>query len=203
MTVLSDVVSIIGHMNHKITAYLFGDESLLLRTALADVGLRCAALDRLNELADLEPASSLVVAVASPVRPKTSLALVNAACVAHGITWLPIGAFEDGVAHVGPLVAPGASACYDCLTEQPSDTLEYRAGSYRELEGRPAQTVPPPGLDQWRLSVAALIVQRWIHAHDLRLAGQRFTISTDELTINREWAPRSALCQTCESGRVG
>ena len=182
-------------MTSAMRCYLTSDQSGSVQTSLARHGLPYTTLPQVAAISDLDPGTSIVVAVASAVRPVTDLTIINQACVARGITWLPIGAFVDGVAHVGPLVVPRASACFCC--EQQMHTLEYRTPGYRELEGRPATSMPPPGLYEWRASLAALIVQRWVTASDLRLAGHRFTIASEALTVTRTWLTRSETCVTC------
>jgi bacteriocin biosynthesis cyclodehydratase domain-containing protein len=167
---------------------------------LAHHGLSCEALDNPDDAEYLDPFCSVVVALASPVRPRTSLATINAACVDSGLTWLPIS-FEGATAYVGPLVVPGTSACLDCHAGADDVTLEYRAGTYRELEGQPPTPPAAYGAHEFGLSLATVVLARWILDHDPHLPGRQFSIALRDLTVSRAWWRRETVCATC--GDIG
>jgi len=204
MLATSDVLRAVQQHSRVSTIHVFGDESAALLGMLAQSGLDCIALSELSDIDTLDPQNAVLAVVASEVRPESSLAVANEACVTRGLTWLPIGAIDrdsDGGDRVtvGPLVVPGSGACFDCSIDDAGDTLEYRSSGYRELEGRHGTTDPNP-LNAPRLALASLILSRWIEARDPRLPGRRFTLTRGEPDLGHTWIPRSAACRTCSSG---
>ncbi|MGH8962518.1 MAG: TOMM precursor leader peptide-binding protein [Jatrophihabitantaceae bacterium] len=169
-----------------------GDE---LRRALSDSGARCAALPGPARIAGLDPARSLVVVAAADEEPMQRLHEVNAACLAHGVSWLPVGGYDGAIVHVGPLMIPGQSACAECLSRRLAANVEY-AEAYPDICTAPSAPAPP-ALRDWAYSIAALIVLRWIANRDARLPGRLFTLVPDELTIREATVYRVPRCTSC------
>ncbi|MEO8888784.1 MAG: TOMM precursor leader peptide-binding protein [Jatrophihabitantaceae bacterium] len=166
-----------------------------LLDALSASGVHCTELRDLRRIAELDPARSVVVVVASDQHPTQRLREVNAACIARGIVWLPVGAYDGAVIRVGPLMIPGQTACADCLLRRLAANVEYSA-EYRDIADAPAAPTPP-ALRAWSYSVAALILLRWLANHDVRLPGRLFTLVPDDLAIRQATVYRVPRCETC------
>ena len=166
-----------------------------LLATLSESGLRCAAFSGPDQLAAVDPGRSVVVVAASDEQPTRRLSEVNAACIAHGLTWLPVGAYDGAAIRVGPLMIPGQTACADCLLRRLAANVEY-ADVYPEIADAPAAPTPP-ALRAWSHSVAALILLRWVANHDVRLPGRLFTLVPDDLQIRQGTVYRVPRCGTC------
>jgi bacteriocin biosynthesis cyclodehydratase domain-containing protein len=166
-----------------------------LLDTLSASGLRCAAFYGPDQLAAVDPGRSVVVVAASDEQPTQRLNAANAACIAHGLTWLPVGAYDGAAVRVGPLMIPGQTACADCLLRRLAANVEY-AEVYRDVAEAPAAPTPP-ALRAWSHSVAALILLRWVANHDVRLPGRLFTLVPDDLQIRQGTVYRVPRCETC------
>jgi bacteriocin biosynthesis cyclodehydratase domain-containing protein len=166
-----------------------------LAGALASSGLRCSSLRGPDEIGSLDPGRSVVAVVAADRRPTQRLRETNAACIAHGVTWLPVGAYDGAVIHVGPLMIPGETACGDCLLLRLAANVEY-ADAYLDIADAPAAPTPP-ALREWSYAVAALNLLRWVANRDVRLPGKLYTLVPDEPEIRQATVYRVPRCASC------
>ena len=180
------------------TVYVWADEGSSLRTMLVDSGLLCEPLPWVDDIARLDPALSIVAAVASAIHPATSLSEINTACLANGIAWLPIGAYDGAVAHIGPLMIPGETACFDCLLRRLAANVEY-SDVYRDVVADAPSAPTPPGLRLWCRSVASLVLLRWITTRDPRLPGRLFSLLVDDLRVDQSTVFRVPRCRACDA----
>ena len=178
------------------TVYVWGREESSFRALLVESGLLAKPLPSLERVSQLDPATSVVAALAGAQTPATSLAEMNAACLAAGIAWLPLGAYDGAVAHVGPLMIPGETACFECLLRRLAANVEY-SDVYRDVVADAPSAPTPPGLRGWGNSVASLVLLRWITTRDPRIPGRLFSLEVDELRIEQAKVYRVPRCRAC------
>lgn len=166
-----------------------------LSRALSGSGLNSASLQGVAEIAELDPERHLVAVVADDVHPARRLYEVNQACLARGVSWLSVGAYDGAVVRVGPLMIPGQTACAECLSRRLAANVEY-ADVYRDIADVPAAPTPA-AVREWAYSVATLILLRWIATRDVRLPGRLFTLVPDELEIRQASVYRVPRCTRC------
>lgn len=181
-----------------IAVHVLGDADGVVGRALADSGLRC--LELISPLAEraLDPRHDLVVAVADPARPASSLRTVNAVCVRAGVTWLPVSAYDGAVLRVGPLVVPGDTACYECTERRLAANAEY-SDLYRDVVADAPAVPAPPTVLAWAASVAALSLLAWIGGADARVPGRLLTLSPADLALRSATVFRVPRCPVCAS----
>jgi bacteriocin biosynthesis cyclodehydratase domain-containing protein len=163
--------------------------------ALSESGLRCRALTGPEDIRRLDPQRSITAVVTGDERPATQLRAANDACLARGVTWLPVGAYDGAVVHVGPLMVPGQTACADCLLLRLAANVEY-ADVYGDIADAPAAPTPP-ALREWAFSIATLVLLRWIATRDVRLPGRLYTVDPDAVEIRQASVFRIPRCASC------
>jgi hypothetical protein len=109
---------------------------------LTACGLRSRPITDLAQVAALDPARDLVVAVGGDVRAGTQLRAANAACLAAGVPWLPVSSFDGAVLRVGPLIVPGRTACFECTERRLAANVEYSQLYLDVVADAPAAPTP-------------------------------------------------------------
>jgi bacteriocin biosynthesis cyclodehydratase domain-containing protein len=177
------------------TVHLLGDCGAL-HAALVASGVRCRALPDAAAVSALDPQRDLVTAVAPHDRPASALAEVNEVCVRRGVTWLPIGGYDGRVSHVGPLIIPQETGCFDCLLRRLAANVEY-GHVYRDVVADAALAPAPDALRAWSDAIAVLLLLRWIAGRDPRVPGELYTLAVDDLAIRQARVYRVPGCTTC------
>jgi bacteriocin biosynthesis cyclodehydratase domain-containing protein len=169
------------------------DEALL--STLTRSGLDARPLADLGQVAGLDPARELVVVAAPPNRPATVLHAANEACLAAGVSWLPLGVYDGARLPVGPLVVPGQSACYACAQRRCAANVTY-AGLFDDLaDAAPAPT--PDAVRTWAHALAALVLVHWIAGRDAQVPGRLYTVVPDEFGLRSAAVLRVPRCAAC------
>lgn len=166
-----------------------------LLAALERAGLRCTPLAGLSGVERLDPQRSVLAVQLPDDRAAERLLAVNRTCLAHGITWLPLGGFDGAVLRVGPLMIPGQSACAECLLRRLAANVEY-AELYRDIADAPAAPAPK-ALRDWSRAMAALVLLRWVADQDAAIPGRLFTLVPDELNVRQASVFRVPRCPVC------
>jgi bacteriocin biosynthesis cyclodehydratase domain-containing protein len=168
-----------------------------LRHTLEASGFATQALNNPAQVGDLDPRRALVAVVASDERPVHRLRAANEACLAAGVAWLPVGAYDGAVLRVGPLMIPGQTACADCLLRRLAANVAYAEVHDDVVEAPAAPT--PPALRSWAHSVATLLLVQWIANRDAQIPGRLFSLVPDGMTIRQAHVLRVPRCHTCTS----
>jgi bacteriocin biosynthesis cyclodehydratase domain-containing protein len=171
------------------------DDSGALCAALSASGLRCVPLAGPDRIAHVDTTRGVVAVAAADQRPLHRLRAANAACLRHGVSWLPVGGYDGASVHVGPLMVPGQSACAECLLRRLAANVEY-SGVYHEVADAPSAPTPP-ALRDWSYSMAALILLRWVAGRDAALPGLLLTLAPDELAMRQARVHRVPRCPGC------
>src|SRR4051794_28184605 len=128
-----------------------------LARALADSGLTVSPIDGPEHFAGLDPRRSVVAVVADADQPVRRLRAANEACLAAGLTWLPVGAYDGATILVGPLIVPRQSACAECLLRRLAANVAY-ADVFADVVAAPAAPTPP-ALQRWAESITTLVLR--------------------------------------------
>lgn len=177
------------------TVHVWGAGADGLSASLADSGPTVSAVKDPADLAGLDPRRSVVVVLADDDQPLRRLRAANEACLAAGLTWLPIGAYDGAAMLVGPLTVPRQSACAECLLRRLAANVAY-ADVFGEVVDAPAAPTPP-ALRRWAESVATLLLVHWIATREARLPGRLFALVPEELSVRQSVVLRVPRCPTC------
>lgn len=180
------------------TVHVHEDESGSLRALLRASGLTCRALGGPADVARLDPRHDLVAVVATPQQPATALGEMNEACLAGRVPWLPISGYDGALMHVGPLMIPGQTACFECLLRRLAANVEY-ADVFRDVVADAPPAPTPRALRDWSYSIAALVLLRWVANRDNGLPGRLLTLAVDEFAIRPATVFRVPRCAACSA----
>ncbi|SHG04397.1 bacteriocin biosynthesis cyclodehydratase domain-containing protein [Jatrophihabitans endophyticus] len=178
------------------TVNVLSDDAAALAAMLAESGLRCRVLDGPAAIASLDAAHDVVLATDSDDTPTRTLREVNAACLAARVAWLPITAYDGAVLHVGPLVVPGATACFECTVRRRAANTEY-ADLYDGVVSAVAAAPTPRALRAWSYAVASLCLLHWIGNRDQHLPGQLLTLDPAGMALRQARVFRVPRCVAC------
>jgi bacteriocin biosynthesis cyclodehydratase domain-containing protein len=166
-----------------------------LQQSLAASGLRVRPLDDADRIARLDPRRSLVAVVADESRPNERLLRSNAACLAAGVRWLPVGSFDGALLRVGPLMVPGHTACAQCLLDRLAANVAYPE-LFADVAGAPsAPTVH--ALRSWAHSIATLVSLLWITTSHPDLPGRLYTLDPQTLGVRQSHVFAVPRCRSC------
>jgi bacteriocin biosynthesis cyclodehydratase domain-containing protein len=181
------------------TVHVLGTTPGALCDALHANGLR-AAPSSMAVLREADPNNTLVVAESATAHRTTEsdLCAVNRFSLDHGLSWLPIGAYDGELIRVGPLIIPGQTACFDCTVTRLAANVEYSA-HYRDVVLAMAAASAPAAVRSWAHSVAALSLLRWVGARDSSVPGTIHTLVPRELSIRSATVFRVPRCPTCQA----
>jgi bacteriocin biosynthesis cyclodehydratase domain-containing protein len=166
----------------------------LLR-ALGESGLSARPIHAAEQISELDPQRSIVAVVASDEQPAQRLRAANVAALDGRIPWLPVGAYDGAVLHVGPLFVPGQTACAECLLRRLAANVAY-ADQFADIVDAPAAPTPA-ALRAWAYSIATLVLLRWIANRDAQLPSRLLTLQPDDMTIRQAAVLRIPRCPAC------
>jgi bacteriocin biosynthesis cyclodehydratase domain-containing protein len=166
-----------------------------LARTLRRSGLSVALLSGPAAVADLDPARSVVVVAADEAEPLRRMRAANRACLAAGVPWLPIGAYDGARLPVGPLCLPGQTACFGCLEQRLAANVAY-AGLFPAVAAAPAAPTPP-ALRDWAHALAGLVLLHWIGLREATLPGRLFTLVPAEIAVRSAPVLRVPRCPVC------
>jgi bacteriocin biosynthesis cyclodehydratase domain-containing protein len=165
--------------------------------------------------ADSDLTDAVLVVTAGADGSAGELPAINELALRRNLTWLPIGAFDGAVIRVGPLMIPGATACFRCTVTRLAANVEFPA-EFVELAVRMPAADAPPAVDQWAIGFATLLLLRWLGAADAGAAGVLHTLVPAELTTRAarvypvprccachaaDWLPAAAPWEVGDDGR--
>lgn len=165
--------------------------------ALRASGLNARPISGPAAIPALDPARSVVLAPADDEAPVGRLRALNTACLATGVPWLPIGAYDGARLPVGPLFLPGDTACFECLQRRLAANVAY-AEAYPDVVDAPAAPTPP-ALRRWAESVATLLLIHWIGLRDARVPGRLAMVVPDELAVRTAEVLPVPRCPACQA----
>jgi bacteriocin biosynthesis cyclodehydratase domain-containing protein len=178
------------------TVHLVGEDRSGFRAALLASGIRCRMLASGAAVSTLDPGWDVVAAIAPDEGAASALSEINADCVRHGITWLPLGGYDGRVLHVGPLIIPHQTACFSCLLRRLAANVEY-GHVYRDVVADAAAAPAPEAVRTWADAIATLLLLRWVAGRDPRIPGELYSLAVDDLAIRQARVYRVPGCTTC------
>jgi bacteriocin biosynthesis cyclodehydratase domain-containing protein len=173
------------------TVWVLGSHAATMTSALANCGLRTRSVASVAELRQADAQTDMLVASSGEVGFET----INAACLANGMTWLPIADFDGEAARIGPLIIPGQTACHECVITRLSANVSF-ATLYRDLLDAPPAPAPA-ALRDWVEAVATMIVVQWLGAQEATLPGTLHTLVPRSREIRVATVLRVPRCAQC------
>lgn len=178
------------------TVFVLAPEPDELLRVLRDSGFGCLPLRRPDDVAGLDPLRSVLVVADGDDEPGRLLAEVNDAALRSLVPWLPVSAYDGTVTHVGPLLLPGETACFECLRQRLGAVPAY-ASLYDPVISGAAAVPTPRALRTWAYAVTALLLLRWLGHGDADLPGELFTLDPARLQVRRDRVFRLPHCPAC------
>jgi bacteriocin biosynthesis cyclodehydratase domain-containing protein len=111
--------------------------------------------------------------------------------------WLAVRPYDGRFAGVGPLVVPGESCCWECVTLRRAANLDY-GDDLHDLESAPTMATIDVGLQAVVVALVAHLAVRWVVGADTTLPGVLYAVEArPALAISEHTVLRVPRCPVC------
>jgi bacteriocin biosynthesis cyclodehydratase domain-containing protein len=138
------------------------------------------------------------LAIVAPAGDEASmLEKWNRAAQESGTRWLPVRPYDGRFGAVGPLVVPGESCCWECVTLRRAANLEY-GDDLHDLESAPTAAPVDAGLQALVVALVAHLAVRWVVGADTTLPGVLYAVEArPALAVSEHTVLRVPRCPVC------
>jgi bacteriocin biosynthesis cyclodehydratase domain-containing protein len=121
---------------------------------------------------------------------------LNGRTAARGQRWIPIPPFDGRFQRIGPVVVPGVTACFECITLRWASTTAF-ADRFPELSAAAEPRQRDAALDATVFGFALRFAVRWVFGHDWLVASNMLVYEPKVFEAGAHPVFRVARCTTC------